>query len=128
MRRPSADAVASVPFTIATCCSSLDSPAHAVLLRVCGGLAIALGLLVDGLVRAAGGPCHSHHILLQQIDGDRQQYHILHQERYVAGHGGKSAGRRRPAIGHKGNNSDGPDEGCTGTESPKDAACFIPEE
>jgi len=38
------------------CCSSLDSPAHAVLLRVCGGLAIALSLLVDGLVIAAGGP------------------------------------------------------------------------
>src|ERR687892_1525585 len=39
---------------------------------------------------ALSGKCHSQDILPQQIDGDRQEHHILHQERHVASHGGEA--------------------------------------
>jgi len=33
------------------------------------------------------------HVFLQEIDGDREQNNILHEERNVAHHGGKAAVR-----------------------------------
>src|SRR5262249_23401469 len=73
------------------------------------------------------GEGRSHHILFQQIDGSREKHHILHQEWNVAGHGGKPAGRRSPAIRHKRNNGDSRNECRNGTEGPKYSCFLVPE-
>src|SRR5215831_3196783 len=46
------------------------------------------------------GMCSSHHVLLQQVDGDGEENDILHQESHLAFHR-REAGSRVPAVGHE---------------------------
>jgi hypothetical protein len=65
-------------------------------------------------------------MLLEQIDRDGQQDDILHQERHIAGHRGKS-GHGDPSFRHEGNDGDGGDEGRRRAGGTEDAEPLVPE-
>src|SRR4051794_39587859 len=57
----------------------------------------------------ARGQRHARNVLFEQVDRRRQQHHVLHQERNVAGHGGKTR-HRIPSVRHERNDRDSHDE------------------
>src|SRR5262249_32774902 len=65
-------------------------------------------------------------VLLQQINRGGQKDNILHQERDVAGHRGKS-GNRIPAVRHERNDRDRGEESHGRTGGAKDAQPLVPE-
>ena len=66
------------------------------------------------------------YILLQQINRGGQQDNILHQERDVAGHRGKS-GNRIPAVGHERNDRDRGEESHGRIGGAENAEPLVPE-
>src|SRR6266850_1289053 len=51
----------------------------------------------------------------------------VHDERHVARHGRKPAGRRRPAVRHERDDRDGSEEGRAGTEGAENSQSLVPE-
>ena len=66
-------------------------------------------------------------ILLQQIERRGEKHHVLHEKRNIAGHRGKAAGDRIPAIRHERNDRDRHDESDNRTEGPQDPQLLVPE-
>src|SRR5439155_15405062 len=95
-------------------------------LRRSGRYRVGARSAAGGVFRAGGNRC-PRSILLQQVDRDGKENHVLHQEWNVAGHRRKSAGGRSPAVRHEWDDRDGHDERQARARRPESSQGLVPE-
>jgi hypothetical protein len=72
-------------------------------------------------------PRQANYVLPQEVERDREQNDVLHQEGHVARHRGEASRGDIPALRHERNDGDRRDEGAGRAEGAKNTEPLVPE-